>query len=396
MFLAQAHSFTQQARLAITLAWVAGCTNIISVLALGTVTSHVTGVTSQLGLDVATGQWSKALFLAVVLLSFFLGASLSGTCTELGRRRGWPSIYVLPIMLQTFALATFAFGLELYGSSVSANPGAVYWLTTVAAAAMGLQNATITRISSGVVRTTHVTGVVTDLGLELVQFLLWLWDRRQDAGPDRMRAVLHSVRHHPTPKRLALLASIFGSFALGAAFGAVMYGSYPRWAMFAPVLLLLWIIRADVKEPIAELELSDLVSADSGLDLPEIMSIYHLRRKDGKKATQLPDLMSWTDRLPATVKVVVLDLGLDARFDEQALLELRAAIHRMRLTGRRLILGGISNEMLPRLRAVMGRDIGPDDFCQDFDIAVAHAMNVAEAMAAGPPGPHSRTAIPLS
>jgi hypothetical protein len=96
------------------------------------------------------------------------------------------------------------------------------------------------------------------------------------------------------------------------------------------------------------------------------------------------------------VKVVVLDLGLDARFDEQALLELRAAIHRMRLTGRRLILGGISNEMLPRLRAVMGRDIGPDDFCQDFDIAVAHAMNVAEAMAAGPPGPHSRTAIPLS
>lgn len=394
MFLAQAHSFTQQARLAITLAWVAGCTNIVSVLALGTVTSHVTGVTSQLGLDVVTAQWDKALFLSVLLLSFFLGAALSGACTELGRRRGWPSIYVLPIMLQTLALTTFAIGLELYGKGVGTNPGAIYWLTMVAAAAMGLQNATITRISSGVVRTTHVTGVVTDLGLEFVQFLLWLWDRRHDAAPDRMRAVLHSVRHHPSPKRLALLASILGSFALGAGIGAGVYGQFPRWAMFAPVVFLLWIIMADVKQPIAELELSDLVSADSGLELPDTMSIYHLRRK-GDGATQLPDLMAWTDRLPQTVKVVVLDLGLDARFDEQALMELRAAIHRMRLTGRRLILGGISNEMLPRLRAAMGRDISSDDFCQDFDLAVAHAMNVAEVMVAAPRNSLSRTAVPL-
>ncbi len=52
MFVAQAQSFTQQARLAITLAWIAGYTNIITIMACGTVTSHASGTTSNLGRDV--------------------------------------------------------------------------------------------------------------------------------------------------------------------------------------------------------------------------------------------------------------------------------------------------------------------------------------------------------
>ena len=48
MLVSHAHSFRQQARLAVTLAWVAGYTNIVTLLACGTVTSHVSGTTSLL------------------------------------------------------------------------------------------------------------------------------------------------------------------------------------------------------------------------------------------------------------------------------------------------------------------------------------------------------------
>ena len=57
MLVSQAHSFVQQGRLAITLAWVAGYTNILTILTCGTVTSHISGTTSNLGRDVAERSW---------------------------------------------------------------------------------------------------------------------------------------------------------------------------------------------------------------------------------------------------------------------------------------------------------------------------------------------------
>ncbi len=38
MFISKAHTFKQQARLAITLAWVAGYTNVITLITLGATT----------------------------------------------------------------------------------------------------------------------------------------------------------------------------------------------------------------------------------------------------------------------------------------------------------------------------------------------------------------------
>src|SRR5438552_3373901 len=49
---------------------------------------------------------------------------------------------------------------------------------------MGLKNATITKISGAVVRTTHLTGVVTDFGLEGVQYLWRAWDKTYGGPPD--------------------------------------------------------------------------------------------------------------------------------------------------------------------------------------------------------------------
>jgi uncharacterized membrane protein YoaK (UPF0700 family)/anti-anti-sigma regulatory factor len=384
MLAVQAHSFTQQARLAITLAWVAGYTNILTILSCGTVTSHMSGTTSNLGRDVAEGKWAMAGFALFVMVLFFLGAALSGVATETARRRGWESVYVLPIAIEAALLAVFAGLLELQDHSAVQTGWTPYAMTGVAAGAMGLQNATITRISSGVVRTTHVTGVLTDLGTETVQFLYWLRDRATGRAPEPAAGaptdLLHSVQAHPGARRLALLASIVGGFALGAGLGTLAYDHLPRFAMFPPVVFLLWIIYKDVTTPIAEIEESDLIG-DASMGLPASLAIFHLRRRSGGQSRihRMPNLLDWSERLAHGTRVVVLDLAGVEQLDANAALELRALLARFKLQRRRLIICGINNEQFTRLRHMgAGEFLVPANTCPDIDLAVARALNLLQ------------------
>lgn len=391
MFVAQAHSFTQQARLAITLAWVAGFTNVVSILACGHVTSHVSGTTSDLGhhlIEALRGRgtpWSVVLFGLFLIFTFLIGAILSGFTTELGRRKNWESIYVLPMAVQAVLLAAFAIGLEATilsePSSVPARP----LLAGLASLAMGVQNATITRISSGVVRTTHVTGVVTDLGLELVQFLWAVKDKHKHAPAQHAVPVPHDMpvahtsrwfRLSPTARRLALLTSIIGSFALGAALGTLAYEFAASFAMYVPVLFLLWIIYQDLSRPIAEIEPSNLIEARE-FNLPQGLLIYHVR-KDKDRATgiqRLPNLLSWSDRLPEDAKVIILDLTDVTQLDANAAYELRAALERLDQQGRRLVVAGVTHDQYDQLcKAGAGKRLDPNSACPDLELAIARGM----------------------
>lgn len=389
MFVAQAHSFTQQARLAITLAWVAGYTNIITVITCGTVTSHVSGTASNFGWQIAERSWSLAGFSLYLLLTFVVGAMVSGVCTELGRRRGWDSIYVLPMAVEALLLAFFALGLEVHDNGGRQSGAPLYWLTGVASLAMGLQNATITRISSGVVRTTHITGVLTDLGLETTQFVLWMRDRGKDSPPLPQRALIRSLYAHPASRRLALLASIAGSFALGAGLGALAHGAIERWSMFLPVAFLIWIVYRDLAVPIAEIEPSDMVRGEIGLDLPASMAVFHVRKKQNRRGEvhRMPNLQAWVDRLPKTTRVVVLDLGEAAAFDTNALLELRAALSRLTSRGQRLVIAGVSGEQFRQIRRTGAAEfLDPSNFCPDLELAIARAVMLVDRPAPAPVG----------
>ncbi|MBX3402487.1 MAG: DUF1275 family protein [Phycisphaeraceae bacterium] len=384
MFIVQAHSFTQQARLAITLAWVAGYTNIVALLTCGHVTSHVTGTASDLGKGVATGTWGLAAFSLWLLAAFFIGAVLSGMTTEFGRRRNWESIYVLPMAIEAVLLALFGLGVELHEHGTIERGAPLYLMTAAASMAMGLQNATITRISNGVVRTTHVTGVLTDLGLETAQMLLWLKDRGRNSPPVPARALIHSARHHPTAMRLVLLLSIVASFALGAGLGTAAYESMPRLAMVPPVLFLAWIIYQDVTRPIAEVEPSDLVGA-GGLGLDPRLAVFHLRRDAARHGVvhRMPNLLAWADRLHDATDVVVLDLEQVSRIDANSVLELRAVLARMRDQGRSLILAGLSHEQVEQIRAAGAGDaLDPREVCPDLELAIAKGLNILGAKAA--------------
>ncbi|CAN5687322.1 hypothetical protein BH11PLA1_BH11PLA1_02430 [soil metagenome] len=394
MFIAQAHSFTQQARLAVTLAWIAGYTNVVSILVVGTVTSHASGTASYLGEKVASGAWSEAGFLLFLLCAFMLGAGLSGFASELARRRGWESIYVLPMALEAALLAGFALLIALTdsGSSGAGAAGgegitgtAKLGAVALAALAMGLQNATITRFSSGAIRTTHVTGVLTDLGSDLVQGVWWTFDRRKAIRTGALAPLLAGARTHPTVLRVALLASIIVSFALGAGMGTLAFAQLPRVAMFAPVLLLVWIIYQDIRAPIAEIEPSDLI-ATQGLTLPSELSVFSLRHDPRYPAAvhRVGDLLTWADGLPPALRAAVLDFSAVRKLDPQTIGELGALAERFAATGRALVIAGMERADIERLGG-SAADLGARaDLCPDAELAIALGINrVLEQRARG-------------
>lgn len=376
MFIAQAHSYYQQARLAVTLAWIAGYTNILTILVCGHVTSHVSGTTSDLGRAVVEARWETVGFLFFLLLSFFIGAGIAGFAAELGKRRRWESIYVLPIAIEAALLAAFAIALEFFGTEDLKRPEVVLSLLGIASMAMGLQNATITRISSGVVRTTHVTGVLTDLGLEAVQFLWFLKDERRRLAKGRAIDSARFVYRHATAQHLMVLGAVFGSFALGAGLGTTAFLFGTRWAMFPPVFFLLWIIYQDVSRPIAEIEESELIGEDSDLGLPAEMLVYHVRKDHARagKIHRMPNLLVWADLLPPHAKVVILDLDEVTQLDENSAIELRAAVQKFEDQNRYLIISGVTPDQFAQLNEAAGGGLDPMSACSDLELAIARGL----------------------
>lgn len=378
VFIAQAHSFTQQARLAVTLAWVAGFTNILSIIICGHATSHVSGTVSQWGLDLVEGKWELLLLTSHLIATFFIGAVVSAMCTEVGRRRGWESIYVLPMAIQALLLCAFAIGAELYDHREIRSGGMLYTMLGLASSAMGLQNATITRISGGVVRTTHMTGVVTDLGTDCVHVALAVRDwMRTPLG--KRAGVKVAIKANPSVRRVLLLAAIAGSFAMGAGLGAWMHGQWAQGAMFIPVAFLLLVIYQDVRVPICEIRTVGAIDAETGLALPEGLAVYHLRRKArrSKGVHRMPDLFAWSDRLPASIRVVVLDLHGAAKIDDNAAVELRAISQHFEKHGRVLIIAGVGREAFGALERVgAGSMLARGLVWPDYELALARGFEV--------------------
>ena len=368
--------------MAVTLAWVAGCTNIVAVFSCGHVISHVSGTTSDFGRLMVEQQWRMAGFALYLLTTFVAGALVSGLATELGRYRRWDSIYVLPMAIEMVLLGMFAVGVSRLEEGPIADRLTLYWLTGVASMAMGLQNATITKISSGVVRTTHVTGVLTDLGLEAAQLAVWAGTRFKESKSTRSLATTwwRGVRVHSAGRRLALLAGIMGSFALGAGLGALLHGFEVTrpWAMFPPVVFLAWIVYQDVTHPIAEIAPSDLVG-DTGLDLPVGLAVYHLKRDTARNGPihRIPNLLAWSESLPETARVIVLDIEQVKELDTDAAFELRALLASLERQGRRLVISGVSRAHFEQLRkASADQVLDYESVCPDLELAIARGMNL--------------------
>jgi uncharacterized membrane protein YoaK (UPF0700 family) len=393
MLSASAYSFRQKSRLAISLSWVAGYTNVILFILCAFVVSHATGNVTHLGQYLAEGDFTHAWRAGGwLVLMFFCGAVASAVMTESARRRGRASKYILPMAVEAMLLCTLAVLINAFSLdnetrlSFDEHPRLLYALSGVASFAMGLQNATITRISGSVVRTTHVTGVVTDLGLEGVQYLMWLRDKTRVRKAGRAGRVLRLSRRHPSVLRIGLLASIVGSFLVGVVAGTLAFGYSPRLAMLAPVAFLLWITSVDYRKPIADVRELDLtrdpeMTAQFGDDirslLPPDVGVYRLTHHRKTARHHAPDFQLWVDRLPEHWRVVILAVSPLTHFDADAVADLCTAVQKLRAHHRGLVICGVNRPQYKVLDEGGLPDVlGVENFAPDLDFAIARAINL--------------------
>lgn len=196
-------------------AFAAGAVNASALYACNTFVTHVTGTVTQLGVKIA--HLTLMLDFSLVLLCFIAGAMLSGLLINGRAHRGKRPLHALPLWF-TFAIITFTaiaghLGLlGRFGGEVQRPIDFV--LLSILSFAMGLQNAAVATSTGLLVRTTHLTGPATDLGIHLAE-LFYL------RGDDRIQTRNHAL----------LRAGKIVAFASGAAV-AVPLASHTGFLVF--------------------------------------------------------------------------------------------------------------------------------------------------------------------
>lgn len=190
----------------------AGFINAVGVLGFRhQAVSHLTGISTYFSIELVQHDWLQVLHLGWVIVFFMLGAMFSGVvigseALRLGRR--YHIALWAEALLLLMAVALLQHGM-LSGQ----------WL---ASAACGLQNAMTSTFSGAVVRTTHVSGLFTDIGIALG---LRLRGQQVDS------------------RRLLLYLILIAGFVGGGVLGAWAYLHWQFRALFAPalhVMLLSW------------------------------------------------------------------------------------------------------------------------------------------------------------
>lgn len=192
----------------VVLAFSAGIVNCVALLGfVNHSVSHVTGSVSLFAEGVATGNLSRAAQTGLIVLFFFLGSVLSGFLVQheslkMGRRYGVALAFESGLLF----LATYLFYQHSFAGELAASM------------ACGLQNALVATYSGSAIRTTHLTGIVSDLGAEIGY-------------------ALRGSRFNK--KQFQLQLAIFIGFLAGGVVGAWLFSAIAYSAFLLPAMIVL-------------------------------------------------------------------------------------------------------------------------------------------------------------
>jgi uncharacterized membrane protein YoaK (UPF0700 family) len=150
-------------RIASVLSFVAGIVNVTGFLAFKQLATNVTGHFALFITDVADFKFWKGTIYFLYIFSFLFGSFSSSFLIEKFKANRKLNVFVLPTLIECFILISIA---------VISNVVAIEYPNLIVCLllfAMGMQNSFVTKISNAIVRTTHLTGLFTDLGIELSQ-----------------------------------------------------------------------------------------------------------------------------------------------------------------------------------------------------------------------------------
>ena len=208
----------------VVLAAQAGIINVGGFLACHRFVTHTTGFATFFATDVAKARYSDAIGMLAVPGFFMLGAMISGFFVDRRILKNLRPNYSLIL----FFMALIQWSIFVFGSLGNLGPfgnglleSKDYVILIGLCLASGLQNAVITSASQSVIRTTHLTGFTTDLGIGLVRLIFSTHkeSQQQELEASYMRLGI-------------ILAFVFGSMV-----GAFAFTEYHYYAFIIPGLI---------------------------------------------------------------------------------------------------------------------------------------------------------------
>lgn len=217
-------------------AFSAGMVNVISVIVFFAFTSNITGHYAILAQEIARGNWYEASIVFFWIFLFFFGNFTSNfSIIHSNGKIGRYLAHSIPLVLEIICLVIVGVYLQyFYSNSLKETES----LVALMLFAMGLQNGLTASISNFAVKTTHLTGITTDLGIIFSMF---------------------TKKEHRENKELLnkakLLLSIVASYMIGGIVAGILYYTYQTTTFFIVSLVLCFILVYDylilVKENIS-------------------------------------------------------------------------------------------------------------------------------------------------
>tara|TARA_A100001391_G_scaffold137400_1_gene95970 strand:- start:183 stop:956 length:774 start_codon:yes stop_codon:yes gene_type:complete len=215
-------------RIATILSFVAGIVNVTGFLEFKQLTTNVTGHFALFMNDVANFEFWKGTIYFLYIFSFLFGSFVSSFLIEKFKENRKLNIYVLPTIIECLILLSIA---------IISNTGEIKYPDLIVCSllfAMGLQNSFVTKISNAIVRTTHLTGLFTDLGIELSQLFF------PDSHPNREKI----------KSTIKLRIYIICFFFLGGIIGGYLYSRLDlklNTLIFGAIILLISLFYDDLR-----------------------------------------------------------------------------------------------------------------------------------------------------
>lgn len=208
------------------LSFVAGIVNVAGFLSIQRLTTNVTGHFAFFVDEIFKLNFGRGFIYFLYIIFFFLGSFISNIIVEIISKKSDRLIYVIPTVVESVILLLLALSGQFL---VSQAPNL---LACSMLFAMGLQNSLVTTISNATVRTTHLTGLFTDLGIELSQLFFY---KQKD-----QKNKLHSS--------IKLRLTIITFFFLGGLLGGILYSTLKLYILaIAATVLIIGIIYDDLK-----------------------------------------------------------------------------------------------------------------------------------------------------
>ena len=203
MFVHQGKRRTRKHNLQIAslLSFVAGIVNVAGILAVAQLTTNVTGHFAFFVDEVYKLNFWSGLIYFLYTFFFLLGSFYSNFLVEFISRRNATYVYVIPTAIESLILLLVG----VFGDNLIPEYSKVIACSLLFA--MGLQNSLVTQISNSIVRTTHLTGLFTDLGIELSQLFFY-------REPHQRKSLLQSIH---------LRFMIISFFFIGVVVGGILY-----------------------------------------------------------------------------------------------------------------------------------------------------------------------------